>query len=81
MKNLDLYNAVREVPKEAQKTIRGGRLKGMTDINPMWRIKTLTENFGMCGVGWFYSVLETKMIPAGEEIIAVVDIHRSEERR
>lgn len=75
MKNLDLYNEVREVPKEAQKTIRGGRLKGMTDINPMWRIKTLTENFGMCGVGWFYSVLETKTIPAGEEIIAVVDIH------
>jgi hypothetical protein len=50
--NLDLYNKVREVPVEAQKGIGGGRLKGMTDINPMWRIKTLTENFEICGIGW-----------------------------
>ena len=49
--NLKLYNAVRSVPAEAQKKINGGRLKGMTDINPMWRIKTLTEQFGVCGVG------------------------------
>lgn len=52
MSNLDLYEKVRQVPQEAQKTISGGRLKGMTDINPMWRIKTLTEHFGICGVGW-----------------------------
>lgn len=52
MSNLDLYEKVRQVPQEAQKTIGGGRLKGMTDINPMWRIKTLTEHFGICGVGW-----------------------------
>jgi hypothetical protein len=50
--NLDIYNAVRKVPDEAKKTIGGGRLKGMTDINPMWRIKTLTEQFGACGIGW-----------------------------
>lgn len=55
---LDLYNKVREVPKEAQKTIGGGRLKGMTDINPMWRIKTLTEQFGICGIGWYTEVLD-----------------------
>lgn len=56
--NLDLYNKVREVPKEAQKTIGGGRLKGMTDINPMWRIKTLTEQFGICGIGWYTEVID-----------------------
>lgn len=50
--NLDLYNKVRSVPLEAKKPIQAGRLKGMTDINPMWRIKTLTENFGLCGIGW-----------------------------
>lgn len=55
---LELYNKVREVPKEAQKTIGGGRLKGMTDINPMWRIKTLTEQFGICGIGWYTEVLD-----------------------
>lgn len=47
-----IYEKVRKVPVEAQKTIQGGRLKGMTDINPMWRIKTLDEQFGMCGIGW-----------------------------
>lgn len=58
MDNLKVYNAVREVPQEAQKKIMGGRLKGFTDINPMWRIKALTEQFGMCGVGWCYEIKE-----------------------
>ena len=40
--NMTLYNAVRTPPPEALKAITGGRLKGMTDINPMWRIKTMT---------------------------------------
>ena len=34
MGNLDLWNKVKAVPPEAQKTIGGGRLRGMTDINP-----------------------------------------------
>lgn len=52
MDNLGLYNSLREVPEEAKKPITGGRLKGMTDVNSMWRIKRLTELFGPCGVGW-----------------------------
>ena len=52
MENLSIYNAVRQPPKEALRAIGGGRLKGKTDINPMWRIKALTEMFGPCGVGW-----------------------------
>lgn len=56
MANLDLYNAVRSVPEEAKKTIEKGRLKGFTDINPMWRIKALTEQFGPCGIGWKYEI-------------------------
>lgn len=56
--NLAIYNAVREVPKEAQKPISAGRLKGKTDINPMWRIKCLTEQFGMCGFGWKYDIVK-----------------------
>ena len=73
-KNLELYNKVRQVPESAQKTIRGGRLKGMTDINPMWRIKTLTDLFGPCGIGWYYEVkdrwIETSM--SNDEITANV---------
>ena len=61
MNNLDLYNKVRTVPPEAQKPILGGRLKNMTDINPMWRIKTLTEQFGACGIGWYYDIVSERL--------------------
>lgn len=53
MDNMYFYDKVRSVPEEAKKQIKGGRLKGMTDINPMWRIKVLTELFGPCGIGWW----------------------------
>ena len=43
MENLEIYNKIKSVPKEAKKTITGGRLSGMTDIKPMWRIEKLTE--------------------------------------
>lgn len=54
--NLTIYNTVRNPPKEALKPIKGGRLSGYTDINPMWRIKALTEQFGVCGIGWKYTI-------------------------
>lgn len=74
--NLTLYNAVRVVPAEAQKAIGGGRLKGMTDINPMWRIKVLTEQFGICGIGWKYEITNQRLEPGGgEQIAAFVDIN------
>ena len=56
MSNLDLWNKIKAVPKEAQKEIKGGRLSGMTDISPMWRYLELTKNFGHCGVGWKYTI-------------------------
>ena len=59
MDNLELYEKVRQVPEKAQKQIEAGRLKGMTDINPMWRIKVLTEQFGVCGVGWKPQIVRT----------------------
>ena len=75
MKNLELYDKVREVPAEAKKNIGGGRLKGMTDINPMWRIKTLTEQFGPVGFGWYYNILNKEIIQgANDEQVAIVDI-------
>jgi len=75
MSNLDLYNKVRVVPQEAKKPIQGGRLKGMTDINPMWRIKVLTEQFGPCGKGWYYLIRQKKIEEgANGEKVAFVDI-------
>ena len=54
--HLTLYNAVRTPPPEALREIKAGRLAGKSDINPMWRIKALTEQFGPCGEGWKYTI-------------------------
>ena len=59
MSNMDLYELFRNTPNEAKKTIEAGRLKGFTDINPMWRIKRLTEVFGPCGIGWWFTIDDT----------------------
>lgn len=73
---LSIYNAVKEVPEKAKKPIKGGRLNGYTDINPMWRIKTLTEQFGVCGYGWYYEILEQRLEQgAKDEIAAFVTIN------
>ena len=73
--NLELYHRFKEVPAEAKKPISAGRLKGKTDINPMWRIKMLTQEFGVCGFGWYTNVdkmwLETG---ANGEVTANVQI-------
>ena len=50
--NMRFYKYVQDTPKEAQKSFNNGRFSG-TDINPMWRIKKLTEVFGPCGFGWW----------------------------
>lgn len=75
MENLELYEKVRAVPEIARKEIKGGRLKGMTDINPMWRIKTLTEQFGVCGIGWKPEIVRTWLdVGVGNEVVANVEI-------
>lgn len=50
--NMKIYESARSVPPEAQKQFNNGRFSG-TDINPMWRIKKLTELFGPSGIGWW----------------------------
>ena len=76
MDNLEIYNKVANVPNEAKKSIVAGRLKGKTDINPMWRIKALTEVFGVCGVGWKYEITNKEIIDGAEGIkCAIVDIN------
>lgn len=75
MDNLKIYNSVASVPKEAQKPITAGRIKGMTDINPMWRIKTLTEQFGVVGFGWKYVITDKRIIEGADGVVcAFVDI-------
>lgn len=52
MENLEIYEKSRVCPPNALRPIQGGKLKGKSDINPVWRIKQLTELFGPCGIGW-----------------------------
>ena len=59
--NMSIYSLLANTPKEAQKTIQAGRLKGFTDINPMWRIQRLTEVFGACGYGWWYEITDKRI--------------------
>ncbi|MFA5324173.1 MAG: hypothetical protein WC373_15980 [Smithella sp.] len=75
MENLCIYNKVKTPPKNALKPITGGRLINKTDINPMWRIRTLTEQFGPCGIGW-YPVITKKWLEKADngEVAAFVDI-------
>lgn len=47
----------------------------MTDINPQWRIQTLTEKFGPCGIGWKFVILRKWMEHGpNDEVAAFVDI-------
>ena len=71
MDKMTIYESARGVPKEARKAIGGGRLKGMTDINPMWRVKKLTELFGPAGIGWRFDppIFEEKPGVNGEIMV------------
>ena len=64
--NLKIYNLLRNCPQEAKKQITAGKIKGFTDVNPMWRIKKLTELFGVCGFGWYTEVIN-KWIEQGTD--------------
>lgn len=51
--NMNIFESVRSVDEKCKKAITAGKLKGMTNINPMWRIEKLTKLFGPCGIGWW----------------------------
>ena len=66
--NLRFYEAACQPPKDALKPIGAGRLKGKSDINPMWRMKKLTEIFGPVGFGWRYEIDKQWTEVYGEEV-------------
>ena len=74
--NMKIYEAVRSCPANALKPIQAGRLKGKSDINPMWRIKMLTEQFGVAGIGWYYDIVKQwTETGANGEVAAFVNIN------
>lgn len=72
MEKMRLFEAFGSTPKEACRAIQAGNLKGKTDINPMWRIKALTETFGPQGEGWKVVVRECRTYEAVGEVMAHV---------
>jgi hypothetical protein len=76
MDNMSIYEKVRQCPQSALRPINAGRLKGKSDINPMWRIKALTETFGARGIGWYYDITrQWTEQGANGEISAFVNIN------
>ena len=74
MGNLDYYNKLKAVPQQALRQIQSGRLRGKHDINPMWRIKAMTEQFGVCGIGWKYVITKQWTETFGSEVKAYCNI-------
>lgn len=73
--NLRIYEQARAVPAEAQKSFNNGRFSG-TDINPMWRIKKLTELFGPVGFGWYTEVISQRSERLDDDtLMATMEIH------
>ena len=75
MDNMKVWNAVKQPPTEALKEIAGGRLKGKTDINPQWRYQVMTEQFGMCGVGWMYDVRVWNEPTVFDQVFAFAEVN------
>ena len=73
--NLSVFNKVRQVPQSALKQIGAGRLKGMSDVNPMWRILAMTDTFGVCGIGWKYEIVKQWTETFGNEIKGFCNIN------
>ena len=69
------YDVLSRPPADALKRITGGRLNGKTDINPQWRYRAMTEQFGLCGLGWKYTI-DRQWIEAGDsgERLAFVNV-------
>lgn len=62
-KNVRFYHRFMTTPKDAQKSFNNGRFSG-TDINPMFRIKILTEVFGPSGFGWWTQNVKYNFVEA-----------------
>jgi hypothetical protein len=75
---MEIWNKVKRPPRSALKEIKGGRLSGMTDINPQWRYQALTEVFGPCGIGWKYTITNLRETDGSEgqkTVFAAVDLY------
>jgi hypothetical protein len=71
--NLKHYNFLKLVPPNALREIKFGALKGKSDINPQWRYEAMTSEFGTCGIGWKFEIVDmfTKDLADGQTMVFV----------
>jgi hypothetical protein len=74
LENTKLWESWRHVGPGMLKQISGGNLNGMTDINPLWRFRALTEAFGPIGIGWNVKEVERWTNEAAGEVGAFVKV-------
>ncbi len=70
------YRKLAQPPPQALRPITAGRIKGKTDINPQWRYEAMTEEYGLCGMGWKFEITRrwTETGPDGQ-VFAFVDLN------
>ena len=72
--NLAFWEKYKDVPDNAMKSFDNGKFKG-TDINTMWRLKCLTESYGQCGFGWYYTIKDKQVVKCDNgDLFAFVEI-------
>jgi hypothetical protein len=72
---MEIWDRVKKPPASALKKITGGRLNGKSDISPQWRYQIMTEVFGACGFGWYYTIDKKWLEPVTDgQIVAFADI-------
>ena len=79
-----IFESVQKPPEDALKPIDAGRLKGKNEISPLWRMKAMTEKFGLYGDGWKYEVHKEWKEPVeatGETIVQVSILLYTRNRR
>lgn len=71
----EYYKKCAQPPSTALKKIQAGRLRGMTDIKPQWRIEALNDTYGLCGFGWKYEIVDKKLLDGSDgQVVGIVDI-------
>ena len=66
---VDIYKALSKPPEDALKIIQAGNLRGKSDINPQWKIEAITAQFGLCGIGWKFEILDKTIYPLEDKQI------------
>jgi hypothetical protein len=64
------YDKLKRPPSEALKTIKGGRINGMTDIKPQWRYEIMDTVYGPCGDKWKFEIVRLWLENGSKDQIA-----------